>query len=141
MTIPVPVPALVRASPVALPLLAMVNEVGVERPDGKLNAMLLPEVVVIELPPLYADCKVIVLEEHFVTLLEPSIQRDVPAVPGVVRPFKVKKLEPLVLKTTPLVPFGVNVAAPLALNAWPEATVAPPFNVVSPVTPRVEDNV
>src|ERR1700744_3491209 len=116
MTIPVPVPALVRASPVALPLLAMVNEVGVERPDGKVKAMLLPEVVVIELPPLYADCKVIVLEEHLVTLLEPSIQRDVPAVPGVVSPFNVRKLEPLVLMTTPLVPFGEKVASPLALN-------------------------
>src|ERR1700689_2040297 len=74
------------------------NDVGVPKPEARLNAMLLPEVVVIELPPLYADCKVIDDELHCVTSLEPLIQIGVPVV--LVRPFKVKKLEPVVLMVT-----------------------------------------
>ena len=35
--------------------LVRTNEVGVPRPEARLKAMLLPEVVVMELPPLYAD--------------------------------------------------------------------------------------
>ena len=108
-TIAVPVPALVSAKPVALPLLARVNEVGVARPDAKVKAILLPVVVVMVLPPLYADCRVTVLAEHLVTLFEPSIHRAVPADPGVVKPFNVKKLEPLVLTTTPFEPVGEKV--------------------------------
>jgi len=90
-------------------LLVRVKEVGVARPDARVKAILLPLVVVIVLPPLYAVCKVTELEEHWVTSFDPFRQRGVPAVPGVVKPVKVRKLLPVVLMVTPLEPFGVKV--------------------------------
>jgi len=65
-----PEAVLVRASPVALPLLVRLKEVGVPRPDAKTKSIFLPLVVVMVLPPTYADCKVIVLAEHLVTLFD-----------------------------------------------------------------------
>jgi hypothetical protein len=47
----------VRSNASAVLLLVRVNEVGEARPDARVKAILLPEVVVIELPLLYADCK------------------------------------------------------------------------------------
>src|ERR1700691_6447559 len=83
--------------------LVRTKEVGVPRPEARLKAMLLPEVVVIELPPLYADCKVMDEALHCVTAFEPLTHRGVPA--AAVRPFTVRKLEPVVLMVTPLEPF------------------------------------
>ena len=40
-----------------VPLLVNVNEVGEPSPDGSVNAIFLPVVVVMVLPLLYADCK------------------------------------------------------------------------------------
>ena len=53
------------------------------------------------------------LPEHLVTWLVPSIQRGVPAVPGVVKLVMVRKLLTPVLMVTPLVPPGVKVLWPL----------------------------
>jgi hypothetical protein len=92
--------------------LVRTKEVGEARPDARVKAMLLPEVVVIELPPLYADCKVIDEALHCVTSFEPLIHNGVPA--ALVRPFNVKKLEEVVLTTTLLPAVGVKTEFPLA---------------------------
>ena len=92
--------------------LVRTNEVGVPRPEARLKAMLLPEVVVMELPPLYADCKVMDAELHWVTSLEPLTHSGVPD--AVVRPFTVRKLEPVVLMVTLLPAVGVKTELPLA---------------------------
>lgn len=47
-----PVPALVRANPVALPLFVKVKEVGVVSPAAKVKSTFRPSVVVIVLPVL-----------------------------------------------------------------------------------------
>jgi len=52
-----PVEVLVNKSPVALPLLVSVKEVGVSNPPPKVKSIFLPVVVVIALPVLYAACK------------------------------------------------------------------------------------
>ena len=101
---------LLMTNELAEPWLVRTNEVGVARPEAKVKEMLLPDVVVIELPPLYADCKVMDDELHCVTSFEPLIQIGVPVV--LVRPFKVKKLEPVVLMVTPFEPLGVKVDCP-----------------------------
>ena len=92
--------------------LVRTKEVGVPRPEARLKAMLLPEVVVIELPPLYADWSVIDEALHCVTSLEPLTQSGVPVV--LVRPFSVKKLEPVVLMVTLLPAVGVKTELPFA---------------------------
>lgn len=92
--------------------LVRVKEVGVASPDARVKAMLLPEVVVMELPPLYADCKVIDEELHWVTSLEPLIQSGVPV--ALVSPLRVRKLEPVVLMVTLLPAVGVKTELPLA---------------------------
>lgn len=43
--------------------------------SARVKAISLASVVVIELPPLYADCKVVDAAEHFTKLFEPSRQR------------------------------------------------------------------
>ena len=96
----------------AAPALVRTKEVGDANPDARLKAMLLPEVVVIELPPLYADWRVIDEALHCVTSLEPLTQSGVPVV--LVRPFKVRKLEPVVLMITLLPAVGVKTELPLA---------------------------
>ena len=113
-----PVPALERAREVVALL-------------TKLKAMLLPLEVRMELPPLYADCKVIVLAEHFVTLLDESIHNALPAAAGVSKPFKVRKelLAVLVLTVTPLPVEGEKVDCPCARKSLSEAIVAPPLKV------------
>ena len=102
--------------------------------SAKVNAMSLLSLVTIVLPPLYAACNEKVAPPHFVTLLEASRQSVDPAVPGVVKPFKVRKLVPVVLITTPLAPVGVKVDSPLAANA-PLAVVVP-VTVAAPKTAR-----
>src|SRR5579863_6407917 len=97
---------LLMTNELAEPALVRTNEVGVTRPEARLKAMLLPEVVVIELPPLYADWSVIDEALHCVTSLEPLTQSGVPVV--LVRPFSVKKLEPVVLMVTLLPAVGVK---------------------------------
>jgi len=54
----------VRSKASAVLLLVRVNDVGVARPDARVNAILLPDVVVIVFPPLYADCSEIALDAH-----------------------------------------------------------------------------
>jgi hypothetical protein len=121
--------------------LVKVKEVGVARPDARVKAMLLPEVVVIELPPLYADCKVIDEALHCVTSSEPLTHNGVPA--ALVKPLSVKKLEEVVLMTTLLPAVGVKTEFPLAwkllLAVRVAETVAEPkterslFSVVRPL--------
>jgi len=121
--------------------LVRVKEVGVASPDARVKEMLLPEVVVIELPPLYADCKVIDEALHCVTSLEPLIHNGVPA--ALVKPVNVKKLEEVVLMTTLLPAVGVKTEFPLAwkllLAVRVAETVAEPrterllFSVVKPL--------
>jgi len=55
---------LLMINELAEPALVRMKEVGEARLPARLKAMLLPEVVVIELPPLYADCRVIDDELH-----------------------------------------------------------------------------
>src|SRR5258706_16193189 len=86
--IAVPVPALITLNPVALPLLVRSNEVATPRPDVKVKEISLPVVVVIVLPPTYADCRVTAALEHLTMLFEESIQIFVPA--AVVSPVKLK---------------------------------------------------
>jgi len=64
-----------------------------------------------------------------VTLFEASTQRVEPAVPGVVKPFKVKNESASVFTVTPLVPEGEKVDWLLAVKL--------PLRVVAPVTPKV----
>ena len=103
---------LLMTNELAEPWLVRTNEVGVARPEAKVKEMLLPDVVVIELPPLYADCKEIAVLKHCTTSLEPLIHRFDPD--AVVRPFKVRKLEPVVLIVTLLPAVGVKTEFPLA---------------------------
>ena len=91
----------------AEPALERTKEVGDASPDARLKAMLLPEVVVIELPPLYAFCRLSVCPVQVITSLEPLTQSVEPV--EFCRPFTVRKLEPVVLMVTPLEPFGVKV--------------------------------
>ena len=79
------------------------------------------------------------LEEHLVTLFEPSTQRVVPDTPGVVRPLTVKKLPVPVLMTTLLLPVGVKIDSPLATS--PELKVPVELKVAAPVTPRIPPRV
>src|SRR5579871_6183126 len=58
ITTALPVPALVSASPVVLPLLFKTNEVAVPRPDARVKTIFRPVVVVMLLPVSYACCKV-----------------------------------------------------------------------------------
>jgi len=102
--------------------------------SARVKEILLLLFVVIVLPPLYAVCSVTVLAAHLVTLFEPSTHRAEPAVPGVVKPFNVRKLVPVVLITTPLAPVGVKVDSALAANA-PLAVVVP-VTVAAPKTAR-----
>ena len=102
--------------------------------SARVKEILLLLFVVIVLPPLYAVCSVTVLAAHLVTLFEPSTHRAEPAVPGVVSPFNVRKLVPVVLITTPLAPVGVKVDSALAANA-PLAVVVP-VTVAAPKTAR-----
>ena len=67
-----PIPLFVKIKPVALPLLVSVNEVGVPRLPGNVNAIFLPVVVVIVLPASYACCKVTL--SGFVPQLEISFE-------------------------------------------------------------------
>jgi hypothetical protein len=117
------------------------KEVGVPRLDAKTKSMFLPLVVVMELPPTYADCKVIVLAEHLVTLLDESRHRAVPGVLGLVNPLKTKNELELVLTVTLLLLPGVKIADPEALNACPLGINAPPLKVDNPKTLRVEERV
>lgn len=88
----------------AVPLLARVNDVGDARPDASVNPMLLPVVVVIVLPLLYADCRLCDAEEQILVWLEPSTQSAVPDVVG--RPLSVRNESESPVKVTPLVPDG-----------------------------------
>src|SRR5579884_1713018 len=92
-------------------------------------------VVVMVLPPLYADCKVTVLVEHLVTLSEPSTQSSVPAEPGVVNPGMFRKESASVTIETPFVPEGVKVDWALAAKAPLDVNV--PVKVPVPVTARL----
>jgi len=107
---------LLMINELAEPALVRVKEVGVAKLPARLNAMLLPEVVVIELPPLYADCRVIDEELHWVTSFEPLTQIGVPV--ALVRPLSVKKLEPVVLMVTLLPAVGVKTELPLAWKVF-----------------------
>ena len=75
--------------------------------------------------------------EHLVTLLEASIHKVVPAVPGVVSPVRIRNESASVLIVTSLVLSGEKVEVPLAVKVWPVATVAPPLKVASPVPVKV----
>jgi len=82
MTKAEPVPAFVSAKPVALPLFAIVNEVGVDKPDAKVKPMLRPSVVRIVFPESYACCRVTfnALAGHWTTSLVTSSRQRVVAV-------------------------------------------------------------
>jgi hypothetical protein len=82
----------------AVPALVKVNEVGVPNPLAKVKAMLDPLVVVMVLPPLYADWRLKVDPEHATTSLELFRQRAAPE--EVVNPVKLKNEVPLVLIVT-----------------------------------------
>ena len=75
--------------------------------SARVKAMSRPSVVLMVLPPLYADCNVIDAAEHFTTLLEPSIQRVLPVV--VVSPATFRNESASVTMLTSLVPLGVKV--------------------------------
>src|ERR1700685_747704 len=113
---------LLMTNELAEPWLVRTNEVGVARPEAKVKEMLLPDVVVIELPPLYADCNEMDDELHCVTSLELLTQIGVPV--SVIRPFNVKKLEPVVLMVTLLPAVGVKTEFPLAWKLFFAVSVA-----------------
>ena len=77
------------------------------------------------------------MAEHFVTLFEPSRQSNVPAVTGVVRPFRIKNESLSVVMVTSFAPDGVNAVAPRtersALAETFPVTVNALFTVVVPV--------
>jgi len=88
-------------------LLVRVKEVGEARPDARVKAILLPLVVVMVFPLVYADCKLCDAALQVMTSFEPLTHRAVPVLE--VRPVSVRKLLPVVLMVTPLEPFGVKV--------------------------------
>ena len=82
--------------------------------SARVNAMFLPSVVVMVLPPLYADCRVIEEAEHFTTLLDPSIHSVFPV--AVVKPLSFKNESVSVLNVMLFELLGEKVADPEASN-------------------------
>ena len=82
----------------AVPALVKVKDVGVARLPAKVKAMFDPLVVVIVLPPLYADWRLKVEPEHSTTSFELFKQRAAPE--EVVNPVRLRKELPLVLMVT-----------------------------------------
>jgi len=99
--------------------------------SAKVKAMFRASVVVMELPPLYADCRVMDAAEHFTRLFELSKHNVSPVV--VCSPDRITVESASVLKVMSLVASGEKVEAPLAVKLCPVATLAPPLKVASPV--------
>ena len=101
----------------AAPALVKVNEVGVPNEPAKVKAMFEPLVVVMVLPPLYADCNEKVAPEHSTTSLDPFRQRAAPE--EVVNPviFKNELLPGLVaIVTFSPAPCGLRVVESYAVR-------------------------
>src|SRR3989339_1971990 len=82
--------------------------------SAKVKAMLRPVVVVMVLPPLYADCRENTAPEQTTTLFDESKQRVLPL--SVCNPFKITVESASEVKVTSLASEGVKLEAPLALK-------------------------
>ena len=101
----------------AVPALVKVNEVGVANPLAKVKAIFEPLVVVMVLPPLYADWRLKVDPEHSTTSLEPFRHKAAPE--EVVNPviFKNELLPGLVaIVTFSPAPCGLRVVESYAVR-------------------------
>mgnify|MGYP006892227384 CR=1 FL=1 len=99
----------------AVPWFVRVNDESVVV-SARVNAMFRASVVVMVLPPLYADCRVIDAAEHFTTLFEPSIHNVFPV--AVVKPFTLRNESESVLNVMLFALLGEKVAEPDAFNEW-----------------------
>jgi len=122
-------------SALAVPALVRVKDVGVDRPEAKVNPIFRASVVVIVLPPLYADCKVMEAAEQATKLLLVSKHRVEPV--AVCKPLKITVELASVVKVTSLVESGSITTGPLAVKVCPEAMVAPPLKVANPEPAKV----
>jgi hypothetical protein len=99
----------------AVPALVKVNEVGVPNPLAKVKAMLDPLVVVMVLPPLYADWRLKVAPEHSTTSFDPFKQSAAPE--DVPKPVMSKNEVPVVaIVTFSPAPCGLRVVESYAVR-------------------------
>jgi hypothetical protein len=115
----------------AAPLFVKVKEVGEARPDARVKAMLLPEVVVIELPLLYADCRLWELALQEMTSFAPFIHNVVPVLE--VRPLSMRFEVPEEVIVTLSLEAGVKETDPVVVRDWPEPRAKLLLTVVVPV--------
>jgi len=94
----------------AVPALVKLKEVEVPKPEAKVKSMFLPVVVVMVLPPVYADCKVMEEAEQYTRLLDESKQSVDPV--DVCKPLIINVDVALVVKEISLGVSGVNINEP-----------------------------
>jgi len=115
----------------AAPLLVKVKEVGVTSPEARVKAMLLPVVVVMLLPLLYAACRLWEVALQVMTSFDPFIHNDVPVFE--VKPLSMRLEVPEEVIVTLSPEAGVRETLPVVVKVWLLPMVKLLLTVVVPV--------